>query len=52
MVNNIDELAKKISELEKRVKDLESDVYNLDDYIPAHTLINKAVNFIRVWEGI
>jgi DNA segregation ATPase FtsK/SpoIIIE-like protein len=47
MVNNIDELAKKISELEKRVKDLESDVYNLDDYIPAHTLINKAVHFIE-----
>ncbi|OQY67849.1 hypothetical protein B6D29_01700 [Microgenomates bacterium UTCPR1] len=47
MSDKIEELKKEISELEKRVKDLESDVYNLDDYIPAHTLINKAVHFIE-----
>ena len=42
-----DELIKKVKDLEKRIKDLESDVYSFDNYIPAHTLISRAIKFIE-----
>lgn len=37
----------KISGIEKRLSDLESYVYNLDDFLPARSLIEKAINFMR-----
>jgi DNA segregation ATPase FtsK/SpoIIIE-like protein len=42
-----DEILKKLESIDKRLKNLENDFYNLDDYLPNHSLINKSIQFIE-----
>ena len=41
-----------LKSIDKRLKDLEEYVYNLDDYLPAHTLIEKCIGFIKKKDSI
>ena len=47
MADKQEEILKRLIELENKVKDLEEDFYNLDDYIPNHSLVSKAIQFIE-----
>lgn len=47
MTDKQDEILKKLEEIDKRLKDLENDFYNLDDYLPNHSLVNKSIQYIE-----
>ena len=47
MTDKKDEVLKKLEGIDKRLKVLENDFYNLDDYLPNHSLINKSIQFIE-----
>lgn len=42
----------KIADLEKRIKELEDYVYNLDDFLPARSLVEKTKNYLEKLENI
>lgn len=41
-----------IAALEKRIKDLEDYVYNMDDFLPARSLIDKVIIYLRKQESV
>lgn len=52
MIDKQDEILKRLTELEKKFKDLENDFYNLDGYLPNHSIINKSILFIEKKESV
>ncbi|MBI2641924.1 hypothetical protein HYW87_05055 [Candidatus Roizmanbacteria bacterium] len=52
MINTKYNIIKKLTEIEKRLRDLETYVYNLDDFMPARTLVGEAMNYIEKKETV